>query len=362
MVPTKRHRLNLIIDPRFKGGTSSAVARELYALAPLCDLSVTAISSKFFKGQEVHPLIACACEDLGVPIVWDPEVLSSDIVALHNPCFLKFDTQLQTRIICDRLFVVCHENFVRPDGPEGFDVSHCLDLISQNAVVRKKYLSPISAWNRQCTSSWMSKNPTNWEIAPFDWTNICDFMLDAPTPTPSDRRGRHSRPGAEKFPPIHDLLQMFSESSESVRILGADGLSSEDVPHHWDLLEFGSEPVDAFLGTIDFFIYFTHPFWQESFGRVIAEAIAAGKVVITSPATAATFGDAVVAASPEEVDGIVACMIAQPELYQAQVARSQEGLEHFSPTAFQNRFRQLLAQTTNARQPVKQLEQVYDFL
>ena len=35
--------------------------------------------------------------------------------------------------------------------------------------------------------------------------------------------------------------------------------------------------VDAFLASIDFFVYFTHPFLQESFGRVIGEAIAAGK-------------------------------------------------------------------------------------
>lgn len=362
MVPTKQLRLNLVIDPRFNGGTSSAVARELYALAPLCDLSVTAISSSFFKGKTVHPLIARACADLSVPLIWDPDVVASDIVALHNPCFLKFDTTLRTRMICDRLFVICHENFVRPDGPEGFDVSHCLDLISQNAVARKKYLAPISTWNRQCTSDWMSKNPTSWDIAPLDWTNICDFTLIAPTNAPRDRRGRHSRPGADKFPPLPELLCAFSENCESVRILGADGLGIEDIPQNWDLLDFGTEPVDRFLKTIDFFVYFTHPFLQESFGRVIAEAIAAGKVVITSPATAATFGDAVIAASPEDVDAIVARMIADPALYEAQVLRGQAALRYFDATAVQDRFQHLLAQTSRRAQPGEQLEALYDFL
>ena len=40
---------------------------------------------------------------------------------------------------------------------------------------------------------------------------------------------------------------------------------------------------------IDFFVYFTAPTWQESFGRVVAEAIAAGKVVLTNPDIGATF-------------------------------------------------------------------------
>jgi hypothetical protein len=362
MVPTNRQRLNLIVDPRFSGGTTSAVAREIYALAPLCDLTVTAISSKLFKGQTVHPLIARACEDLAIPLSWDPEVVSSDVVALHNPSFLKFDSQLQTRIVCDRLFVVCHENFVRPDGPESFDVSHCLDLISRQAVTRKKYLSPVSAWNRQCAQSWLSANMINWEIAPLDWTNICDFDLCPPTNNPRNRRGRHSRPGAEKFPPLPDLCKMFPEDCESVRMLGADGLSSENTPRHWELLDFGSEEVDAFLKTIDFFVYFTHPFCQESFGRVIAEAIAAGKVVITSPATAATFGNAVISALPEDVDGIAARMIADPALYKAQVVRSQKTLTSFGMTAFQDRFEQLLMQTTSTPKPDHHLEMLYDFL
>jgi len=144
--------------------------------------------------------------------------------------------------------------------------------------------------------------------------------------------------------------------------LGADGLGIIDVPSNWELLDFGTEPVDAFLRTIDFFVYFTHPFWQESFGRVIAEAIAAGKVVITSHATAATFGDAVIAANPEDVDEIIARFIAKPALYTSQVKRSQTALRQFSASAFQDRFQQLLAQTSRAPQPANQLEAVYDFL
>lgn len=362
MVQPRRQKLTLVIDPRFSGGTSSAVAREIHALAPLCDLSVVAISSRLFKGKAAHELITEACEETGTTLEWDPVIVSAELIALHNPSFLKFDHALKTRLVCDRLFVVCHENFLRPDGPEGFDVGHCLRLIADQTLARAKFLSPVSGWNRETVTQWLSAQSGPWRVAPCDWTNICDFQMRTPRHTPRDRRGRHSRPGLEKFPPISDLEVMFPPTSQSVRMLGADNLIEDAVPTHWDLLPFGAEDVDVFLETIDFFIYFTHPRWQESFGRVIAEALAAGKVVIAAEATAATFGDGVIAATPEEVDVIVAELIADPEKYRAQVARGQAALADFGVTAFQHRFAQL---TTLTQQPLateKRMETLYDLL
>lgn len=362
MVQSKKYKLSLIVDPRFSGGTSSAVAREVYALWKLCDLEVVAISSDLFKGTSVHAAIEAACEETQTPITWDPATVTADLIALHNPSFLKFNQILRTRMVCDRLFVVCHENFVRPDGPESFDVAHCLGLISDQTLARQKYLAPISGWNRQCIEAWSAGSPTSWQISPLDWTNICDFPLQPPSTKPQDRRGRHSRPGLEKYPSLTDLQKMFPDTCQSVRILGGDGLSAGSYPAHWDVLPFGAEAVEEFLSSIDFFVYFTHPFWQESFGRVIAEAIAAGKVVITSKSTAATFGDGVVATEPEQVDAIVSHMVAEPKLYQNQVERGQQVLAAFSVEAFQNRFTTLLAKTAPHIATQPKTEQIYDFL
>ena len=78
------------------------------------------------------------------------------------------------------------------------------------------------------------------------------------------------------------------------------------------MLRFGEANVADFLAGIDFFVYFTHPNWRESFGRAIAEAISAGKLVITDPGTAAMFGDAVVASDGGDVDEIVQGFVAEP--------------------------------------------------
>ncbi|MFO4987299.1 hypothetical protein RCK87_26505, partial [Salmonella enterica subsp. enterica serovar 1,4,[5],12:i:-] len=81
------------------------------------------------------------------------------------------------------------------------------------------------------------------------------------TSAPRDRRGRHSRPGFEKFPGLDTLRALFPPHAEHCAILGADTLmlDPEAVPPHWTLLRFGAMPVAEFLATIDFFVYFTHP-------------------------------------------------------------------------------------------------------
>ncbi|MGO4908182.1 hypothetical protein ACEN2J_07590 [Pseudorhodobacter sp. W20_MBD10_FR17] len=168
--------------------------------------------------------------------------------------------------------------------------------------------------------------------------------------------------GAEKFPRLDVLKQMFPASAEAVRILGADSLIGEETPQCWDLVPFGGEPVDDFLQTIDFFVYFTSPLWQESFGRVIAEAIAAGKVVISNPETAATFGDGVVAAHPDMVDAIVARMIADPTQYHAQVARGQKALEQLSADAFRTQIHALMLDTKARPTATSDIEAMYDIL
>ena len=145
---------------------------------------------------------------------------------------------------------------------------------------------------------------------PDDWPNICDQPFLAPTPTPRDRRGRHSRAGFEKFPPLAALRAQFPPQAERCAILGADTLllDRESMPPHWQLLRFGAMPVPDFLASIDFFVYFTHPLWRESYGRAIAEAIAAGKLVITDAATAEPFGPGVVTdtGTGDGIDRIIA--------------------------------------------------------
>ena len=332
----ERLGIALLIDPRFPGGTSSAVAQEIRTLQARAALTVHALQTRMFKGRVVNPTLQNALDEAGLELVWDAPVVRAPVVVLHNPSCLKFDETCPTRILCDTLVVVTHENFLRPDGTQGFDVAHCLDLIGRAAICRARRLCPVSGYNRENVATWLSGSGSDWALAGFDWFNICDFGMVPPVPTPADRRGRHSRAGFEKFPPLAAMRRHFPPEAEACRILGGDSflLDPEGVPPHWEVLPFGAMPVAEFLEGIDFFVYFTHPLWRESFGRVIAEAISAGKLVITDPGTAATFGDAVHASDGSDVDDIVAAYAADPAAYARFVERAQGIIQGFGPDRF----------------------------
>lgn len=333
-----------VVEPAFPGGTSAAVARELRTVVPAVSrharIEVHAVTSRMFPGQPMAPALAAAIEDLGLRLHRDAPRIAADTVILHNPSFLKFDPDFTPRIVARDLILVTHENFLRPGGHESHDVAHCLDLIDRSAVALRRSLAPVSTHNRSTVEAWRAARPgqRHWQLWREDWINICDFPLVPPTPAPRDRRGRHSRPGFEKFPTPREMDLCFPRHAEANVILGADGL--EDMVRtrpHWRALKFGEVPVAHFLEEIDFMIYFTARTIRESFGRVLAEGIAAGKVVLTDRDTGAVFGDAVVATRPEEVDRTIAGFLARPETYVAQVERAQAGLARFSGAAFLRR-------------------------
>ena len=229
-----------------------------------------------------------------------------------------------------------------------FDPESAMRLIDDALMCRNAWLAPVSAYNKRTVQDWLDGPGTQsglaerWQVAPALWPNIVTPKLSPPTNAPRDRRGRHSRPGNEKFPRRDTMEVLFPSHAEANVILGADGLMQSDPPPHWETHPFGGLTLREFFSKIDFFVYFTNPFWRESFGRVIAEAIAAGKLVISDEGTAEVFGDGVIAASPEDVDGIIAHHVANPELYQARVLEAQESLAAFSDEAFRANVRTIL--------------------
>lgn len=335
-------RIAYVLDPRFAGGTSSAVAAELRAVCAMGQVHVNALETKMFSGRYVAPQLSDVLTELNLPLTWVDNEIAADVVIFHNPSSLKFQEQLGTKIVARHLIVVTHENFLRPGGAEGFDVEKCLDQIAASSITLKRSLAPISAWNRSTVESWCRKHvlAAGWSLLEDDWFNICSFERVPPTTAPRDRRGRHSRPGSEKFPP-NDVMELcFPETAERNIILGADRfMGDDDVPVFWTLYPFGSLTLPHFFEQFDFFVYYTAPTWRESFGRVVPEAVAAGKIVITDPETANSFEGAAIGAVPQEIDQIIATYVAQPERYRADVLSAQASLDRFSADSFRGVFK-----------------------
>ncbi|WP_295311942.1 hypothetical protein [Roseobacter sp.] len=347
MTPT----IAYVTDPRFPGGTSSAIAAELAAISDMVRPAVYGLSTAMFRDREDAPVLTDALAALNLTLIRDPEEIAADIVIFHNPACLKFQNTPGTRIIARHLIVVTHENFLRPGGHEAFDVANCLDQIAGASVALTRSLAPVSDANRSTVSDWMDRHPAGarWQQTQDNWPNICDFDLIAPTARPADRRGRHSRPGFEKFPSRETMDLCFPSDAASSVILGADHLADDpDRPPHWTLIPFQGLSVAQYFDMIDFMVYYTAPTWHESFGRVLAEAIAAGKIVITDPGTAQTFQGGVKAATPDEVSDIIAGYIADPDRYQADVRAGQRSLDAFSAAAFRRMFSDVLSRSGEA--------------
>jgi hypothetical protein len=190
-----RLRVTLLVEPRFSGGTSAAVAAEIRALAPHVRLSVVALRTRMFDGRPVHPEILQALDEVGLPLEPAPRVVRADTIVLHNPSALKFDIELSPRLSATRTIVVTHENFLRPGGSEGFDVAHCLDLVAARMAAGTRLLAPVSAANRETVAAWLADRPqSGWSLAGRDWPNILAHPLAEPAPRPRDRtRGRASK-------------------------------------------------------------------------------------------------------------------------------------------------------------------------
>jgi len=335
-----------VLDPRFPGGTSSAVAAELKVAVRFGRVTVHAVESRMFRGRTVAPVLDDAFDDLGIEPVWDAPVISADIVLLHNPAFLKFQTTLPARIVCRHIYVIAHENFKRPGGEEGFDVATTLAQIDRSTLALEKVIAPISRVNRDTVDNWIARRSgfETWSVLPDDWFNICSFSLNPPTAAPADRRGRYSRPGFEKFPPLDAMEQMFSPQAERNLILGSDSLIARGVVRpHWTLMPYRGIELERFYEMVDFLVYYTSPAWREGFGRVLAECMAAGLVVITDPGTASSFGRGAIGVRPEEVDAVVARHVERRELYLRQVQAGQEALASFSAERFARRFDEICA-------------------
>ena len=334
-----------VIEPRFPGGTSAAVARELKIASRFGSIEIHGVTSKMFGDRPVSPVLQEALNDLRLDIIWDAPQISADLVILHNPSFLKFQQRFEPRIVARHLVVVTHENFIRPGGFESYDVAKCLDMIRTSSLVLHRTIAPVSQYNRSTTIDWLQGNSQGeyWVVSDDDWFNICDFTFLPPREAPQDRRGRHSRPGIEKFPSLTDMDACFPKHALSNVILGADPFLKIGLARpHWQAYPFQGIEVKEYFEMIDFMVYFTAPTLRESFGRVLAEGVAAGKVVISDVGTASVFEGAVVASTPQGVDALIAGYVSDPESYHRHVEQAQRTLRMFSSDRFTDGFSRLM--------------------
>lgn len=348
-----------IADLRFPGGTSSAIAHEIRALHG-AGLSVGLVQKRAQVLRQDRPLNPKIQEqiDLGAARLVEVGEVRAQLAVIHNPYVCETLEPTTPRIVCERAVMVAHQPVVDGNGLPYYDVA----TIQKNAtalVGRAPVWAPISPISREN----LAERAYGLEILEEDWTNLVfvEDWKDAEPKTIGDRpvMGRHSRPDWAKWPAsAHDLFTIYPDDpAYDVRLLGVgqgldDLLKGAPKPANWRTWAFNEIEVSDFLRELDFFVYFHHPDWVEGFGRTIAEAMAAGKVVILPEHFRRTFGEAALYRAPAEVRATIDELFADRETLALQGRMGQRWIDrHYGPKRYLDRVVRLLARPGSADAP-----------
>ncbi len=333
LVPeASRQKVAIVSSIRFPGGTAAAVMHELESLTKVGCRAIYAPASRMLRRLEPHQGLVRKCEELSVEIIEDFSSVVADVVVLHNPAMFKFEEQLNFKIIADLLVIVNHENPLTAHRQWQYPFPKVMRLIENATFANEIVLAPVSPVSRQILTS----TELPFAVSDADWFNIIEPRTARICKPKGDRRGRHSRPGPEKWPAEHELKACFPVRSQNY-ILGADWIRKvcPDLALHAELYDFGTLDVQYFLEKIDFFVYYHSNTWQESFGRVISEAIMAAKMVFGPSYLESTFPAGGIYGDIEVVNEKIAFYRDSPDQYCEVVAQAQGAVQQYDRQTFE---------------------------
>lgn len=335
-----------VADLRFPGGTSTALAAEIEAAAQAgLDARLLAVRSGLLKQpRPVHPQIRALLDDGRIRLADPAQRISARVTVIHHPMIFTRPPDRRIDLTTRQLVLVLHHPPVDAGGTRQYDLAAVVEAI-EIGFGRLPLLAPVGPLVRAALKGVASGGAP---VAGEDWFNLIDVDR---TPPRGDRVpgeggapvviGRHARPNAQKWPDTRaEALAAYpAEPRYRVRVLGGGPFLETlygPLPATWEVLEFGAEPVDSFLGSLDFYVYFHGSSWTEAFGRAVLEALAAGLVTILPKSFEPLFGPGAVYAEPADVRSIIDEFLADPRAYRLQAERARAtvkarfGLERFA--------------------------------
>jgi hypothetical protein len=303
------------------------------------------VNSAYLKQTAWHPEIAAEVNHGALHALVDGTAAEASVIFVQSPWILPgiSPTQLRAPV----RILVAHHPPVDARGRLYYD-PRVVERHARRAFGGNFVWAPISPVCRDAFDAAGLAFPR----LRMDWTNLI-FVDDwgaARSRLIGDRPtiGRHSRPRNEKWPATREeLVQVFPDGGDiRVKLMGLSEKMKKlvgECPSNWQTMEPDEIPVREFLSAIDFFVYFHHPHWVEAYGRTVAEAAAAGCVVILPPYLRKTFGDAALYCEPAEALDLVCSVAANRERFAGLSARGREIIdERFGPSSYLARLEQVM--------------------
>lgn len=305
--------------------------------------------------RAINPMIREMIDGNQVQMIVYGERVSCDVLIVRYPPVLHERQQFVPEVDAKDIRIIINQPPMSDYGPDAvlrYDIKKCqkhiLDYFGKSATWH-----PIGPLVREALHKYHSEDLTAIRLSSEDWSNIIDLngwrRHSRPKRGSKIRIGRHSRDHEVKWPAdAKEILSIYPDSSDyEIFILGG-GTTPFNIlkykPRNWHVYEFDEIHPKDFLSRLDVFVYFTHPNWVESFGRVIIEAMAVGVPVILPHNYKKLFGDAAIYAEPLEVETKIKRLMSDVDYYEAQVEKAQLYVEQqFGYSRHAYRLRELLS-------------------
>lgn len=334
-------------DPRFLGGTSSALRAELKAakrfglkaaLLPFVGRSEALI-------RRFDPRTARLIDQLGVPWLTGEEPATCDILFAHHPQVFERMPAASIRIRPSHVVCVAHHPPFDGLWTSQYDVG----VVQRN--LERMFgtcisFAPVGPKVRSQFDLMIGDKPA---LLRRDLHNMIDMsewhIRGKPPPRQKGILGRHARPFLPKWPESESrLLAAYPDAKHlTIQVLG--GVPEEVRPwlrSNWKLLPFSETDIPQFLSRLDFYVYFHSRQWVEAFGVGIVEAMASGLVVILEQSFQNLFGDGAVYSGIQDTAETIDRFIASPRSFAQQSARARKHAEkHFSLDTYPARMREV---------------------
>ena len=322
----------IVSDFRLEGGSTLSSVEEIKAQkqAGLRTGIIQMARYDYPAKKKINPKIRHLLDGEAVQLLVYGEKVTCDLLILRYPPILQEWQKFVPNVAPKKINVIVNQTPMSDYGLEGirrFEFNKAEENIKRYFGLAGKWY-PIGPQVRKAIVEHHASELNNITLANEDWHNIIDIDEWKREPyTPNKDKiviGRHSRSQYVKWPNNKEqLLQIYPDSNNyEIRILGGAGVPKKTLgklPSNWHVLEFGEIHPKDFLKELDVFVYYTHPDWIESFGRVVIESMAVGVPVILPPIYRNLFKDAAIYAEPSEVKEKVMNLVFSNTNYDNQI-------------------------------------------
>lgn len=320
-----------VIDGRFEGGVSTAVASELDELFRedhKIRVGLLLIRAHLLHlPWPVHAGIRAHVSAGRLRVLRPGEQWHAQLALVHHPVVFRYLPRGPLPVRADRAILILHHPMFDNTGARQYDVAEVQANIART-LAPEVLIAPVSPAVRRALSGHRSDHG---EVVEEDWINLvnpADWPFDPDRAPPDPGHvviGRHARPHPQKWPDTWEeaaAVHLADRPEVELRILGAGDFLAEHygraMPSTWVELPFADDGIAEFLSGLDFYVYYHSSAWLEAFGRTVLEALACGLVTILPPHFEELFGEAAVYAEPGDVATVIDGFLEDTDAWQAQ--------------------------------------------